>query len=105
MSENKFNKYESLSELIADPNNPTPIVRLGNINKNQNFPIYLKLEWVNPFGSVKDRTAKFLLDGLLKSGKLKKGKKLVEPSSGNTGIALVALANLLGYKTTITKAP
>jgi len=103
MDDNKrINKYESLSDLIADPNNPTPIVRLGKINKAENFPIYLKLEWMNPFGSIKDRTAKYLLDGLVKSGKLKKGKKIVEPSSGNTGIALTALANLMGYSTAVT---
>ncbi len=102
MADKTLNKYDSLSDLIADADNPTPIVRLSNMDIAENFPVYLKLEWVNPFGSIKDRTAKYLLKGLIENGKLTKGKKIVEPSSGNTGIALVALANMLGYKTTIT---
>jgi cysteine synthase len=59
------------------------------------------LEWFNPFGSIKDRTAYYLLKGMQERGELD-GKDLVEPSSGNTGIALAALAALLGKRFTVT---
>ncbi len=97
----KLRRYDNVAELIGSQENPTPLVRVNRVNSNQNIELFLKLEWFNPFGSIKDRTAKFLLEGLKKAGRLD-GKQLVEPSSGNTGIALVGLANLLGIKTTIT---
>lgn len=85
--------YESIVDLIANPQNPTPMVKIGKrINPNSEFPIYLKLERYNPFGSVKDRIAL----SMLKGAKIKQGQSLVEPSSGNTGIALAALANAKG---------
>lgn len=85
--------YESIVDLIANPQNPTPMVKIGKrINPNSKFPIYLKLERYNPFGSVKDRIAL----SMLKGAKIKQGQLLVEPSSGNTGIALAALANAKG---------
>jgi cysteine synthase len=61
----------------------------------------LKLEWFNPFGSIKDRTALYLLKGMEERGELE-GKELVEPTSGNTGIALAALAALMGRRLTVT---
>jgi cysteine synthase A/cysteine synthase B len=97
----KLKRYNDVSELIASKDNPTPIVKLSRINPHKGLELFLKLEWYNPFGSIKDRAAKFLLQGLKDKGLLD-GKQIVEPSSGNTGIALVALANLLGVKTTIT---
>ncbi len=100
-SNQKLRRYNNVSELIGNRDNPTPIVRLNKINPNKNLKLFVKLEWYNPFGSIKDRTAKFLLEGLKNRRELE-GKQIVEPSSGNTGIALVALANLLGIKTTIT---
>jgi cysteine synthase A/cysteine synthase B len=83
--------YSDITELIASPENPTPLVRVNKVNPNPEFPIYLKLERYNPFGSVKDRIASEMLSGLDRGD-----KTIVEPSSGNTGIALVSLANALG---------
>jgi cysteine synthase A/cysteine synthase B len=94
-------RYDNVVELIGSPQNPTPMVRLNRVNPNEETTLFLKLEWYNPFGSIKDRAAKFLLEGLKNKGCLE-GKQIVEPSSGNTGIALVGLANLLGIRTTIT---
>lgn len=85
--------YDSIVDLIANPQNPTPMVKVGErINPNSEFSIYLKLERYNPFGSVKDRIALSMLKGT----QIEKGQSLVEPSSGNTGIALAALANAKG---------
>ncbi|MCP4258390.1 MAG: cysteine synthase family protein [Planctomycetes bacterium] len=85
--------YESIVDLIASPENPTPMVRITEkVNPNSDFKIYLKLERYNPFGSIKDRIALSMLEGL----EIEQGNSLVEPSSGNTGIALAALANAKG---------
>jgi cysteine synthase A/cysteine synthase B len=94
-------RYSDVRELIASPENPTPLLRLNRVSPNEQFEIHLKLEWFNPFGSIKDRTALWLLKGMLERGELD-GKNLVEPSSGNTGIALAALAALMGKKLTVT---
>ena len=83
--------YSDITQLVANPENPTPLVRLNRINPNKDFSIYLKLERYNPFGSVKDR----VVIEMLKSLKID-GQKLVESSSGNTGIALTGIANSLG---------
>ncbi len=83
--------YSDITQLIASPENPTPLVRLNRINPNKDFQIYLKLERYNPFGSVKDR----IVSEMLKA--LEVGDRTVaEPSSGNTGIALACVANALG---------
>ena len=82
--------YSDITRLIASPQNPTPLVRLNRINSSKDFPIYLKLERYNPFGSVKDRIAYEMLKALEIGG-----KTVVEPSSGNTGIALTCVANAL----------
>jgi len=85
--------YESIVDLIASPENPTPMVKISEVtNPNKDFSIYLKLERYNPFGSVKDRIALSMLTGVT----ITEGQSLVEPSSGNTGIALAALANAKG---------
>lgn len=83
--------YSSIAQLIASPSNPTPLVRLNRINPNRDFRVYLKLERYNPFGSVKDRIVLEMLKGLKIAN-----KTVVEPSSGNTGIALTCIANALG---------
>ncbi len=83
--------YSDITQLIASPENPTPLVRLNKINQSQDFMIYLKLERYNPFGSIKDRIAHEMLSAMDI-----RNKKIVEPSSGNTGIALACLANALG---------
>jgi cysteine synthase len=102
LSRHERRVYDSVAELIADRRNPTPLVRLGRLEPDAPLALYAKLESFNPFGSIKDRTALFLLRGLLERGALPEGKRLVEPTSGNTGIALAALANLEGVPCTIT---
>ena len=97
----RLRRYEDLRELIADHEHPTPLVRLARVIGPASGATYLKLEWMNPFGSIKDRTALFLLQGMASRGELE-GKELVEPSSGNTGIALAALAARMGAKIKIT---
>ncbi len=94
-------RYADVRDLIASPANPTPLVRLTRVVPPGDFQVYLKLEWFNPFGSIKDRTALYLLQGMAQRGELD-GKDLVEPSSGNTGIAMAALAALMGKKLTVT---
>jgi len=82
--------YDSIVDLIPGPDNPTPMVRIGErFNPHAGLELLVKLEGMNPFGSIKDRTAHFMLQGL----QLGDTQSLVEPSAGNTGIALAALAN------------
>ncbi len=83
--------YSDVTQLVASPENPTPLVRVNRLNPNRNFPIYLKLEKYNPFGSVKDRIALEMIKALDVGD-----RTIVEPSSGNTGIALACLANAMG---------
>ncbi|MBI2909648.1 MAG: pyridoxal-phosphate dependent enzyme [Chloroflexi bacterium] len=83
--------YSDITQLIASPANPTPLVRLNRINPSSDFLLFLKLERYNPFGSIKDRIACEMLRGL-DIGQ----KTIVEPSSGNTGIALACTAAALG---------
>ncbi len=89
--DHRLRVYSDIRDLIASPENPTPMVRLNRVASNPSFPVYLKLERYNPFGSVKDRVALEMLRGLDVDG-----RKIVEPSSGNTGIALACLANIMG---------
>jgi cysteine synthase A/cysteine synthase B len=85
--------YDSIVDLAPGPDNPTPMVRLsGRMNPHDDYDVLLKLEGMNPFGSIKDRTALYMLRGL----QLDDGQALVEPSAGNTGIALAAMANARG---------
>ncbi len=100
-SSHALRRYHDIRELIANPENPTPLLRLNRVVPSGAFEIYLKLEWFNPFGSVKDRIALYMLRALEKAGKLD-GKKLVEPTSGNTGIALAALAALMSKEIVVT---
>ena len=93
-------RYADVRELIASPENPTPLVRLNHVLA-PGVEAYLKLEWMNPFGSIKDRTARYLLEGMRRRGELE-GRELVEATSGNTGIALAALAALEGIPLTVT---
>ena len=89
--------YSDITQLIANPQNPTPLVRLNRINPRKDSQIYLKLERYNPFGSVKDRIVYQMLRSLET-----KDKTIIEPSSGNTGIALACIANALGIPVEIT---
>jgi cysteine synthase len=82
--------YDSVVDLAPGPDNPTPMLRVSRrFNPEPAFEVYLKLEGMNPFGSIKDRIALYMLNGL----DLEPGQSLVEPSAGNTGIALAAMAN------------
>jgi [CysO sulfur-carrier protein]-thiocarboxylate-dependent cysteine synthase len=75
----------------------TPVVDVSNLSPNPNVRIVAKLEMQNPFGSVKDRIAKAMIEAAEKDGRLLPGQTMLEPSSGNTGIALAAIARLKGY--------
>lgn len=88
--------YNSITETIGK----TPLMRLARIEAEEHTEaaIYGKLEAFNPGGSVKDRAALFMVAEAEKSGALKAGGTIIEPTSGNTGIALAALAAAKGYK-------
>ncbi len=77
----------------------TPLVRLGRIGKDLPVPLYAKLEFMNPGGSVKDRVGAFIIEQAEKRGELKPGGTVVEATSGNTGVGLAIAAALKGYKT------
>lgn len=79
---------------ILDLVGNTPMVQLKNIPANKNVAIYAKLEGNNPGGSVKDRAAYGMIKGAIDRGELKPGMKLIEATSGNTGIALAMIASL-----------
>lgn len=83
----------SILDLVGN----TPLVELKTLNKNPGVKIYGKLEGNNPGSSVKDRAAKGMILGAIEKGRLKPGIKLIEPTSGNTGIALAMIASTLGY--------
>lgn len=91
--------YTSVDMLIGK----TPLLELTNIEKSQNIKakIIAKLEYLNPTGSAKDRIAKSMLDEAESSGKLKPGSVIIEPTSGNTGIGLAAVATCRNYKVII----
>jgi cysteine synthase A len=80
----------------------TPVVKINKIPDGECANIYAKLEMVNPAGSVKDRIGLAMILDAEKKGLLKPGDTLVEPTSGNTGIALVMVATVRGYKTVFT---
>lgn len=84
------------SKNIIDQIGKTPLIEVTNIIKNKNVRLFLKLEGNNPGGSVKDRPAFNMINEALKRGEIKKGGYLVEATSGNTGIALAFIAQLLG---------
>ena len=85
--------HESVLDLIGN----TPLVDVSVLSPNPDVRILAKLENQNPFGSVKDRIAKYMIDDAEKHGHLHPGQMIIEPSSGNTGIALAAIARLKGY--------
>lgn len=90
------NVYKSADQLIGK----TPLLELTNTEKKLGLKatILAKLEYFNPAGSVKDRIAKAMLDDAEKSGKLKPGSVIIEPTSGNTGIGLASVATARGYR-------
>ena len=88
--------YTSADQLIGK----TPLLELTHIEKELNLKakVVAKLEYFNPAGSVKDRIAKAMIDEAEAAGKLKKGSVIIEPTSGNTGIGLAAVAAARGYR-------
>ncbi len=89
--------HSSVLDLIGN----TPMVDVSVLSPNPNVRLVAKLENQNPFGSVKDRIAKAMIEAAEKSGTLQPGQRILEPSSGNTGIALAAIAQIKGYPITI----
>lgn len=85
--------FESVIDLIGN----TPLVDVSCLSPNPKVRILAKLENQNPFGSVKDRIAKSMIEDAEKNGRLLPGQTIIEPSSGNTGIALAAIAQVRGY--------
>ena len=83
---------------ILDLVGNTPLVELQKVTTNKNVTIYAKLEGNNPGGSVKDRAAYGMIKGALDRGELKPGIKLIEATSGNTGIALALIASLFNVE-------
>lgn len=87
--------YRNVAELIGN----TPLVELANIERELSLSskLYAKLEYFNPAGSIKDRAALSMIEDAEAKGLLKKGSVIIEPTSGNTGIALAAVATTRGY--------
>ena len=92
--------YENMVEMLSSAENPTPMVRVEKAIGFKHAKVYAKLEWYNPFGSVKDRVAENLIRDAGEKGLLAEGQQLVEPTSGNTGMGLQMVANAKGYSLT-----
>ncbi len=93
-----MNVANSILELIGN----TPVVRLNRLPEDDSAEVFVKLEWFNPGGSVKDRIALSMIEAAEREGKLKPGDTIVEPTSGNTGIGLALVAAAKGYKVVLT---
>lgn len=91
--------FENMTQLIGK----TPLMRLNHYRKQHHIQanLFAKLEYFNPGGSVKDRVAKEMIEQAERDGKLKPGSVIIEPTSGNTGIGLAAVATAKGYKALI----
>lgn len=100
--------YADVFAMLPDENHPTPLVRINRMNPAEHFTLFAKLEWMNPFGSVKDRAAWEMIRDLEERGELTAGVRdaegrvtggrgIVEPTSGNTGLSLAAMASVRGY--------
>ena len=100
-NDSRLGRYDNILDQCGDVERPTPIVRLNRVLPNPDVALYVKCEWENPFGSIKDRTAKWLLNGLIERGELD-DKTVIEATSGNTGIALAAICSLLGVRMVAT---
>lgn len=94
------NIYRGTLELIGN----TPLVEVVNVEKKLGLEanVLVKLEYFNPAGSVKDRAAKAMIEDAEQKGQLKEGSVIIEPTSGNTGIGLAAIAAVKGYRVILT---
>jgi len=86
--------YNNVIEMIGN----TPMIKINNFLQNDNIELFAKLEGQNPSGSIKDRIALAMIEQAEKVGKLTKEKIIIEPTSGNTGIALAMIGALKGYQ-------
>ena len=93
-----------IKDSIVDCIGNTPMVRINNITKAENIEceLLVKCEFMNPGGSVKDRIGRRMIVDAEKSGRIKKGDILIEPTSGNTGVGLSMAAAAKGYRMIIT---
>ncbi len=98
MSENKKRILNSVVDLIGN----TPLIRLNKLSDQTGAEIYGKCEFLNPSSSVKDRIGHAMIEAAEKKGQLSPGTVIVEPTSGNTGIALAFVGSVKGYKVVLT---
>ena len=91
---------KSVEEIVGH----TPLLEVGNLEKNYGLKarLLVKLEYLNPTGSVKDRAAKYMIQDAEEKGLLKEGAVIIEPTSGNTGIGLASIAASKGYRMILT---
>ncbi|MEM0449803.1 MAG: cysteine synthase family protein [Methanomassiliicoccales archaeon] len=92
--EDRFADYkENILQTIGN----TPLIKINRLNPNKNVTIYAKVEGFNPSGSIKDRIALSMIQQAEAEGKLTKGKTIIEPTSGNTGVSLAMIGAIKGY--------
>lgn len=87
-----------IANSVLDLVGRTPIVKLHHLTGSEDADVYLKLEYMNPGSSVKDRIALSMIEAAEEAGQLKEGDTIIEPTSGNTGIGLAMVASAKGYR-------
>lgn len=94
----------NIKHSILDLIGHTPLMELTNFNKSSSLPatVLAKLEYLNPAGSVKDRAALYMIEAAERSGQLKPGGTIIEPTSGNTGIGIASIGAVKGYRAILT---
>ena len=99
MNDHSLRIYDSMLGMLSSADNPTPLVRLNRVVPFEHTEVFAKLEWYNPFGSVKDRIASNMIGKAREQEELV-DEELVEPTSGNTGLGLAMIGNALGFTLT-----